>query len=69
MLDWLYNFGGDIVFPFLRCLHLSCNGQDFILDIMDCFGSQTLANVPFTNMTINGAPVATIQNVGNVSFA
>ena len=52
-------------------LHLSCNwlgGHASVL-AMDWFGSQTLANTPFTNMTINGAPVAAIQNVANFSFA
>ncbi|KJA22564.1 hypothetical protein HYPSUDRAFT_67027 [Hypholoma sublateritium FD-334 SS-4] len=36
---------------------------------MDWFGKERLANTPFTNMTINGAAVAAIQNVDNFSFA
>ena len=52
-------------------LHFSCNwlgGHASVL-AMDWFGAQTLANTPLTNMTINGASVAAIQNVGNFSFA
>ncbi|KAF4610985.1 hypothetical protein D9613_006719 [Agrocybe pediades] len=36
---------------------------------MDWHGAKKLANKPFTNMTINGVPVAAIQNVDNFSFA
>ncbi|KAG1740419.1 Alpha/Beta hydrolase protein [Suillus paluster] len=36
---------------------------------MDWQGNQTLHNTPFTNMTINGKPVAAVQNVDNFSFA
>ncbi|KAG1819078.1 Alpha/Beta hydrolase protein [Suillus subaureus] len=36
---------------------------------MDWYGNETLHNTPFTNMTINGKPVAAVQNVDNFSFA
>lgn len=36
---------------------------------MDWFGKERLANTQFKNMTINGEPVAAIQNVDNFSFA
>jgi hypothetical protein len=36
---------------------------------MDWYGNETLHNTPFTNMTINGTPVAAVQNVDNFSFA
>ncbi|KAH9479646.1 Carboxypeptidase S1 [Psilocybe cubensis] len=36
---------------------------------MDWYGAGRLAATPFTNMTINGVPVAAIQNVDNFSFA
>ncbi|KIM43509.1 hypothetical protein M413DRAFT_68801 [Hebeloma cylindrosporum] len=50
---------------------INCNwlgGHASVL-AMDWFGAQMLANTPFTNMTINGAPVAAIQNVAKFSFA
>ncbi|KAG0696239.1 Alpha/Beta hydrolase protein [Suillus ampliporus] len=36
---------------------------------MDWYGNETLHNTPFTNMTIDGTPVAAVQNVDNFSFA
>ncbi|KAG1886806.1 Alpha/Beta hydrolase protein [Suillus subluteus] len=36
---------------------------------MDWYGNETLHNIPFTNMTINGKPIAAVQNVDNFSFA
>ncbi|KAG1859207.1 Alpha/Beta hydrolase protein [Suillus subluteus] len=36
---------------------------------MDWYGNETLHNTPFTNMTINGKPIAAVQNVDNFSFA
>ncbi|THU97491.1 alpha/beta-hydrolase [Dendrothele bispora CBS 962.96] len=50
---------------------INCNwlgGHASVL-AMDWFGKEQLANTPFTNMTIDGAPVAAIQNVANFSFA
>ncbi len=35
---------------------------------MDWFGKERLAKTPFTNMTVNGAAVAAIQNVENFSL-
>ena len=49
----------------------SCNwlgGHASVL-AMDWYGNETLHNTPFTNMTIDGKPVAAIQNVDNFSFA
>jgi uncharacterized Zn-binding protein involved in type VI secretion len=36
---------------------------------MDWYGNETLHTTPFTNMTIDGIPVAAVQNVDNFSFA
>lgn len=36
---------------------------------MNWTGAEQLANTPFTNMTIDGVPVAAVQNVNNFSFA
>ncbi|KAG2119493.1 Alpha/Beta hydrolase protein [Suillus discolor] len=36
---------------------------------MDWYGNETLHNTPLTNMTIDGKPVAAVQNVDNFSFA
>lgn len=36
---------------------------------MSWSGQATLASTPLTNMTLNGTPVAAVQNVGNFSFA
>jgi hypothetical protein len=36
---------------------------------MDWYGNQTLHDTPMTNMTVNGAAVAAVQNVDNFSFA
>ncbi|KAG1904133.1 CDF manganese transporter [Suillus fuscotomentosus] len=36
---------------------------------MDWYGNETLHNAPLTNMTIDGKPVAAVQNVDNFSFA
>ncbi|KDR67991.1 hypothetical protein GALMADRAFT_1058390 [Galerina marginata CBS 339.88] len=50
---------------------INCNwlgGHASVL-AMNWSGANQLANTPFTNMTINGSPVAAIQNVGNFSFA
>ncbi|KAG7445250.1 alpha/beta-hydrolase [Guyanagaster necrorhizus] len=50
---------------------INCNwlgGHASVL-AMDWFGKEALANTPFTNMTIDGAAVAAIQNVENFSFA
>jgi len=50
---------------------INCNwlgGHASVL-AMDWFGNETLHNTPFKNMTINGTPVAAIQNVDNFSFA
>ncbi|KAG1859206.1 Alpha/Beta hydrolase protein [Suillus subluteus] len=49
----------------------SCNwlgGHASVL-AMDWYGNETLHNTPFTNMTINGKPIAAVQNVDNFSFA
>jgi carboxypeptidase C (cathepsin A) len=49
----------------------SCNwlgGHASVL-AMDWYGKERLTNTPFTNMTIDGKPVAAIQNVDNFSFA
>ncbi|KAG1766459.1 Alpha/Beta hydrolase protein [Suillus occidentalis] len=50
---------------------INCNwlgGHASVLS-MDWYGNETLHNTPFTNMTINGTPVAAVQNVDNFSFA
>ncbi|KAI0783201.1 alpha/beta-hydrolase [Abortiporus biennis] len=50
---------------------INCNwlgGHASVL-AMDWYGNETLHRTPFTNMTINGNPVAAIQNVDNFSFA
>ncbi|KDR67990.1 hypothetical protein GALMADRAFT_161293 [Galerina marginata CBS 339.88] len=50
---------------------INCNwlgGHASVL-AMDWHGAKRLAKTPFTNMTINGVPVAAIQNVDNFSFA
>ncbi|KAG2040689.1 Alpha/Beta hydrolase protein [Suillus americanus] len=50
---------------------LDCNwlgGHASVL-AMDWYGNETLHNTPFTNMTINGKPIAAVQNVDNFSFA
>lgn len=49
----------------------SCNwlGGHATVLAMDWFGNETLHNTPFTNMTIDGVPVAAVQNVENFSFA
>jgi len=50
---------------------INCNwlgGHASVL-AMDWYGKETLSQTPFTNMTINGHPVAAIQNVDNFSFA
>ncbi|KAG1822825.1 Alpha/Beta hydrolase protein [Suillus subaureus] len=50
---------------------MNCNwlgGHASVL-AMDWYGNETLHNTPFTNMTINGTPVAAVQNVDNFSFA
>ncbi|KAG1889392.1 Alpha/Beta hydrolase protein [Suillus subluteus] len=36
---------------------------------MEWYVNETLHNTPFINMTINGTPVAAVQNVDNFSFA
>ncbi|KAG1740432.1 Alpha/Beta hydrolase protein [Suillus paluster] len=35
---------------------------------MDWYGNETLHNTPFINMTIDGKPVAAVQNLDNFSF-
>ncbi|KAH7910406.1 Alpha/Beta hydrolase protein [Hygrophoropsis aurantiaca] len=50
---------------------INCNwlgGHASVL-AMDWYGNETLHNTPFTNMTIDGKPVAAVQNVDNFSFA
>ncbi|KAG2158088.1 Alpha/Beta hydrolase protein [Suillus bovinus] len=50
---------------------MNCNwlgGHASVL-AMDWYGNETLHNTPFTNMTINGTPIAAVQNVDNFSFA
>ncbi|KAG1825608.1 Alpha/Beta hydrolase protein [Suillus subaureus] len=50
---------------------INCNwlGVHASVLAMDWYGNETLHNTPFTNMTINGTPVAAVQNVDNFSFA
>ncbi|KAF8510548.1 hypothetical protein JB92DRAFT_2618143, partial [Gautieria morchelliformis] len=36
--------------------------------MMDWYGNQMLHNTPFTNFTIEGSPIAAVQNVDNFSF-
>jgi hypothetical protein len=49
----------------------SCNwvGGHSVVLAMDWYGNATLHNTPFTNITVNGSPVAAVQNVDNFSFA
>ncbi|KAL0569910.1 hypothetical protein V5O48_012056 [Marasmius crinis-equi] len=50
---------------------INCNwlgGHASVL-AMDWYGKEEFANIPFTNMTIDGKPVAAIQNLDNFSFA
>ncbi|KAH8112948.1 alpha/beta-hydrolase [Phellopilus nigrolimitatus] len=50
---------------------INCNwlgGHASVL-AMDWYGNETLHNTPFTNMTIEGAPVAAVQNVDSFTFA
>jgi len=50
---------------------INCNwlgGHASVL-AMDWYGNKTLHETPFKNMTIDGKPVAAIQNVDNFSFA
>ncbi|KAG1898067.1 Alpha/Beta hydrolase protein [Suillus fuscotomentosus] len=50
---------------------MNCNwlgGHASVL-AMDWYGNETLHNTPLTNMTIDGKPVAAVQNVDNFSFA
>ncbi|KAG1908428.1 alpha/beta-hydrolase [Suillus fuscotomentosus] len=49
---------------------INCNwlGSHASVLAMDWYGNKTLHNTPFTNMTINGIPVAAVQNVDNFSF-
>ncbi|KJA22565.1 hypothetical protein HYPSUDRAFT_186243 [Hypholoma sublateritium FD-334 SS-4] len=50
---------------------INCNwlgGHASVL-AMDWYGHDRLAATPFTNITINGTPVAAIQNIDNFSFA
>ncbi|THU84062.1 hypothetical protein K435DRAFT_688308, partial [Dendrothele bispora CBS 962.96] len=49
---------------------INCNwlgGHASVLAI-DWSGKEQLTNTPFTNMTIDGALVAVIQNINNFSF-
>ncbi|KAI5118652.1 hypothetical protein M0805_002572 [Coniferiporia weirii] len=50
---------------------INCNwlGGHATVLAMDWYGNETLHNTPFTNMTIDGSPVAAIQNVDNFTFA
>ncbi|KAG2754408.1 hypothetical protein P692DRAFT_201180558 [Suillus brevipes Sb2] len=50
---------------------MNCNwlGAHASVLAIDWYGNETLHNTPFTNMTINGTPVAAVQNVDNFSFA
>ncbi|THH07731.1 hypothetical protein EW145_g3186 [Phellinidium pouzarii] len=50
---------------------INCNwlGGHATVLAMDWYGNEALHNTPFTNMTIDGAAVAAIQNVDNLSFA
>ncbi|KIM82700.1 hypothetical protein PILCRDRAFT_70226 [Piloderma croceum F 1598] len=52
-------------------INLSCNwlGGYAAMLAMDWYGKATLRNTPMMNMTINGKPVAAVQNVDNFSFA
>ena len=36
---------------------------------MNWTGASTLADTPFTNITVGGKDAAAVQNVGNFSFA
>ncbi|KAG7091367.1 hypothetical protein E1B28_010407 [Marasmius oreades] len=50
---------------------INCNwlgGHASVL-AMDWYGKQRFAKIPFTNMTIDGKPIAAIQNLDNFSFA
>ncbi|KAF9262605.1 alpha/beta-hydrolase [Marasmius fiardii PR-910] len=50
---------------------INCNwvGGHTCVSTMDWYGKERFAKTPFTNMTINGKPVAAIQNLDNFSFA
>ncbi|KAF8524561.1 alpha/beta-hydrolase [Hysterangium stoloniferum] len=50
---------------------INCNwlGGHAAILAMNWYGKATLYNTPFTNITINGSPVAAVQNVDNFSFA
>ncbi|KAF8524562.1 alpha/beta-hydrolase [Hysterangium stoloniferum] len=50
---------------------INCNwlGGHSVVLAMDWYGNATLHNTPLTNITINGSPVAAVQNVDNFSFA
>ncbi|KAG2036585.1 Alpha/Beta hydrolase protein [Suillus americanus] len=50
---------------------MNCNwlGGHAAVLAMDWYGNETLHDTPFTNMTINGKPIAAVQNVDNFSFA
>ncbi|EGO01131.1 hypothetical protein SERLA73DRAFT_179195 [Serpula lacrymans var. lacrymans S7.3] len=50
---------------------INCNwlgGHASVL-AMDWYGNETLHNTPFTNMTLDGKPIAAVQNVDNFTFA
>ena len=49
----------------------SCNwvGGHAAMLAMEWYGRERLKKTPFTNMTIDGRPVAAVQNVDNFSFA
>ncbi|EGO26845.1 hypothetical protein SERLADRAFT_360894 [Serpula lacrymans var. lacrymans S7.9] len=48
------------------CNWLGCHA---VALAMDWYGNETLHKTPFTNMTLDGSPVAAIQNVDNFTFA
>ncbi|EIN14710.1 alpha/beta-hydrolase [Punctularia strigosozonata HHB-11173 SS5] len=50
---------------------INCNwlGGYASVEAMDWYGHDRLVNTPFKNITLDGAPVASIKNIDNFSFA
>ncbi|KAG1740415.1 Alpha/Beta hydrolase protein [Suillus paluster] len=44
-------------------------GVHAVVLAMDWYGNETLHNTPLTNVTMDGKPVAAVQNIDNFSFA
>ncbi|KAG1757895.1 Alpha/Beta hydrolase protein [Suillus lakei] len=70
-LSALVNSGMKVLIWQAGDADISCNWLGVYASVltMDWYGNETLHNTPFTNMTINGKPVAAVQNVDNFSFA